>query len=225
MVTCTAYRNPALLAKMADTVDMISNGRLVLGLGAGDNPPEHRMLGLSPEKAFSKFEEALAIIVSLLRTGRVDFEGEFYSARQMELKPRGPRPTGPPIMIGSLSHGPRSMRLIAQYADVWNAWLLSLGPDELPALHKLVDAACVQRHRDPSTLRRTLGVPVLLDGPAMSWPGVVSGSDEQIAESLRTIAGDRIDEIQLILFPTNPHTVQTIGRVLETVTNGRRGAS
>ena len=113
----------------------------------------------------------------------------------------------------------RAMRLIARYADVWNTWLVSRRANELPALHDLVDAACVRHHREPSTLRRTLGVPVLLDGPTMKWPGVVSGSEEQIAESLRTIAGDRIDEIQLILFPTNPHTVQMIGRVVETATN------
>ena len=84
---------------------------------------------------------------------------------------------------------------------------------------QVFSASVRPRHRrEQSTLRRTLGVPVLLDGPPMKWPGVVSGSEKQIAESLRTIAGDRIDEIQLILFPTNP-TVQMIGRVLETATN------
>ena len=219
MVTCTAYRNPAMLAKMADNVDAISGGRLILGIGAGDNPPEHLMLGVPTDRSFARFEEALAIIVPLLRTGRVDFVGEFYSAHEMELKPRGPRPNGPPIMIGSIAHGPRSLRLIAQYADIWNTWLVSISPEELPLLHEKIDAACLRHARDPRTLHRTLGVPIVLDGPKMKWPGIVYGSDAQIAERLSIIAGDRVDQIQLILFPTNPRTIQRVRHILELSTN------
>lgn len=76
LVTCTAYRKTALLAKMADTVDEISGGRLVLGLGAGDYPAEHRRFGIPYDRPVSRFEEALSIIVPLLRTGGVDFDGE-----------------------------------------------------------------------------------------------------------------------------------------------------
>jgi alkanesulfonate monooxygenase SsuD/methylene tetrahydromethanopterin reductase-like flavin-dependent oxidoreductase (luciferase family) len=81
LVTCTRYRKTALLAKMADTVDEISGGRLVLGLGAGDDPAEHRRFGIPNDRPVSRFEEALSIIVPLLRTGGVDLEGEIYSAR------------------------------------------------------------------------------------------------------------------------------------------------
>jgi len=108
LVTCTGYRNPALLAKMADTVDEISGGRLVLGLGAGDAEDEHQMFGLLWERRFARFEEALTIIIPLLRTGRVDFEGEFFNARAAELRPHGPRPGGPPILIGALRHRPHA---------------------------------------------------------------------------------------------------------------------
>lgn len=216
MVTCTAYRNPALLAKMADTVDQISQGRLILGLGAGDYPPEHAKLGVPADQPFARFEEALAIIVPLLRTGRVDFHGKFYRASQMELKPRPPLSTGPPIMIGSLRHGPRSLRIIAQNADIWNTWLVARTSNDLPGIHQAIDAACIRYQRDPATLRRTVGVPVMLDGSEMmTWPGIVRGANEQIAETLQVIASQRIDEIQLIVFPTTPQTMETISRIVE----------
>jgi alkanesulfonate monooxygenase SsuD/methylene tetrahydromethanopterin reductase-like flavin-dependent oxidoreductase (luciferase family) len=88
-VTANLFRNPALLAKMADTVDEISGGRLVLGIGAGGIAHEHRVFGFPWERRVARLEEALQIIVPLLREGRVDFRGEFYTAREYELRPRG----------------------------------------------------------------------------------------------------------------------------------------
>src|SRR5215218_5073345 len=99
LVVCTAFRNPALLAKMADTVDEISGGRLILGLGAGYHEPEFRAFGYPYEYLGARFEEALTIIATLLRQGKIDFEGRFYQARDCELRPSGPRPAGPPILV------------------------------------------------------------------------------------------------------------------------------
>src|SRR5262249_1087680 len=98
-VACPGFRNPALLAKMAATLDEVSGGRLVLGLGAGWHEPEYLAFGYPFDHRVSRFEEALGIILPLLREGRVDFSGRYYEARQAELQPRGPRPTGPPILI------------------------------------------------------------------------------------------------------------------------------
>jgi alkanesulfonate monooxygenase SsuD/methylene tetrahydromethanopterin reductase-like flavin-dependent oxidoreductase (luciferase family) len=106
LVTCSQFRNPALLAKMAVTVDEISGGRLTFGIGAGWNEPEFRAFGVPLDHRVGRFEEALQIIVPLLRDGHVDFEGQFYSARECELNPRGPRPSGPPILIGAMVPGP-----------------------------------------------------------------------------------------------------------------------
>lgn len=88
------FRNPALLAKMADTVEEISGGRLILGLGAGYLQPEFDAFGFPFDHRVSRFAEAVQIIHALLRDGRVDFAGSFYAARDGELRPRGPRPRG-----------------------------------------------------------------------------------------------------------------------------------
>jgi alkanesulfonate monooxygenase SsuD/methylene tetrahydromethanopterin reductase-like flavin-dependent oxidoreductase (luciferase family) len=100
-VVCSGFRNPALLAKMAATVDDISNGRLTLGLGAGNNEFEHQAFGYPFDHRVSRFEEALAIIHPLLRMGRVDFAGRYYQARNCELRLSGPRLNGPPIVVGN----------------------------------------------------------------------------------------------------------------------------
>ena len=119
-VICTSFRNPALTAKMADTVDEISDGRLILGLGAGWHAPEYQAFGFPYENVVSRFEEALQIIHPLLRTGCVDFHGSYYTAAECELSPRGPRRSGPPIMIGARADRPRALRLTAEYADYSN---------------------------------------------------------------------------------------------------------
>ncbi|HKM73588.1 MAG TPA: LLM class flavin-dependent oxidoreductase [Stellaceae bacterium] len=97
LVTCTSFRNPALLAKMADTVEEISDGRLILGLGAGYYEPEYRAFGFPFDHRVGRFEEALQIVYGLLRRGTIDFNGQYYQARDCELTPRGPRPGGLPF--------------------------------------------------------------------------------------------------------------------------------
>ena len=119
LVVCTAFRNPALLAKMAEAIVEISDGRLILGLGAGWHEPEFRAFGYPFDHLASRFEEAVAIVVPLLRTGAVDFEGRYERAPNCVNLPRGPRPSGPPILMGT--QGPRLLRLAAQTADAWNA--------------------------------------------------------------------------------------------------------
>ncbi len=119
LVTCNSFRNPAILAKMATTVDEISHGRLILGVGAGWNEPEYQSFGLPFDHRVDRFEEALKILRPLMREGHVDFAGHYYQARNCEIVPRGPRPEGPPLMVGS-EGGPRMLKLTAQYADLWN---------------------------------------------------------------------------------------------------------
>jgi len=118
LVVCTQFRNPAILAKMACTLDEVSDGRLILGLGAGWNRPEFDAFGVPFDHRVDRFEEALQIIVPLLREGSVNFSGRYYTARDCELAPRDPVPGGPPILIGA--ERPRMLRLAAQYGDLWN---------------------------------------------------------------------------------------------------------
>src|SRR5438105_7361442 len=107
IVLAIPFRNPAILAKMAATVDEISGGRLTLGLGAGWHQPEFDAFGIPFDHRVGRFEEALRIIRPLLREGRVDFQGSYYRARDCELVPRGPRPAGPPLLVAA--GGPRML--------------------------------------------------------------------------------------------------------------------
>jgi alkanesulfonate monooxygenase SsuD/methylene tetrahydromethanopterin reductase-like flavin-dependent oxidoreductase (luciferase family) len=108
-VTAMPLRNPALLAKMAETLDEVSGGRLILGLGAGWNEPEFTAFGVPFDHRFDRFEDGLRIIAAMFRDGHADLDGDWSRARHAPIAPRGPRPSGPPIMIGT--SGPRMLRL------------------------------------------------------------------------------------------------------------------
>jgi alkanesulfonate monooxygenase SsuD/methylene tetrahydromethanopterin reductase-like flavin-dependent oxidoreductase (luciferase family) len=219
VVTCSGYRNPALLAKMADTVDEISGGRLILGIGAGDYEDEHRSFGYEFDGRVGRFEEALKIIHPLLREGRVDFEGQHYRARECELRPRGPRRAGPPILIGASAGRPRMLRLMSQYADIWNAWYAfgRSAPDQVAPAREAVDAACVKHGRDPRTLERSVTVAVAAPGRRMAYPNAepLSGSPEEIAESFRAFAREGVTHLQLWLAPMRIETLEWLAPALE----------
>jgi alkanesulfonate monooxygenase SsuD/methylene tetrahydromethanopterin reductase-like flavin-dependent oxidoreductase (luciferase family) len=221
LVSCTGYRNPALLAKIADTVDEISNGRLILALGAGWHEPEYQAFGFPYDHRYSRFEEALTIIHGLLREGHVDFAGQYYSARECELRPRGPRGNAIPIMLGT--SGPKMLRLTARYAEQWNAWLAMTdsAPERVPPLNAAVDAACAEVGRDPSTLERTISIMVDVAGdseiPASMGRGVatpVSGTPEEIATTIRAFAAHSISHLQMYLLPNTVATIRAFVPVL-----------
>jgi probable F420-dependent oxidoreductase len=216
LVMCTGFRNPALLAKMADTVDEISGGRLLLGLGAGWNEPEYHAFGYPFDHRVARFEEAIQIISSLLKTGSADFEGEYYQVRNCELRPRGPRPNGPPIIVGTT--GPRMLELTARYADSWNVWFSGFNNnlDDLVEILKKVSAACEAVGRDPASLERSAAIKVEV-GPHSPSPmstEPISGTPEEIAATLRKYADAGISHLQVWVEPTTLEGIAAFGPVL-----------
>ncbi len=223
LVACASFRNPALIAKMADTIDEISGGRFILGLGAGWHEPEYDAFGFPFDHRVGRFEEALTIIHGLLRTGHVDFEGRWHTARECELRPRGPRPDGPPIVIGSSS--PRMMSLMARYADGWNRDRIN-SVETLLDLEANVDAACVSAGRDPATLDRIVGIQIdtlndqrdeKIPRQWIKHPWPLTGSPEDLAEQIRAYTRARVDQLIIWLDPVTPAAVDAFAPVLEWV--------
>ncbi len=153
VVACNGFRNPAILAKMATALDEIADGRLVLGVGSGWNEPEFRAFGVPFDHRVSRLEEALQIIRPLLRDGTADLTGRYHAAPDCLDLPRGPRPGGPPLMVGG--GGPRVLRLAARHADVVNTHVDPFDPE--PRL-RAVREACEDVGRDPAELTLTVNV-------------------------------------------------------------------
>ena len=222
LVACTSFHNPALLAKQAVTIDELSGGRFVLGLGAGWNESEFRAYGYPFDHRVGRFEEAFTIIRSLLRDGAVDFDGRWYQARDCELLPRGPRPAGPPLMIGST--GPRMLRATMAHADAWNAWYDDTGNagSGVAPLRALVDNACREVGRDPAEVERTAAILVRTPGgagrlqgdPAQGRLPPVSGEPEALADALRGYAREGIGHVQLVLDPITRESIRAVAPVL-----------
>jgi alkanesulfonate monooxygenase SsuD/methylene tetrahydromethanopterin reductase-like flavin-dependent oxidoreductase (luciferase family) len=186
LVTCNSFRNPAILAKMAVTVDEISAGRLTLGIGAGWNKPEYDAFGIPFDYRYDRFEESLQIIRPLLKEGRVDFEGKYYRALDCEITPRGPRKEGPPLMIGTL-RGPRMIRMAAQYGDIWNSAYYDEPTSYVEPL-AMLRAACEDVSRDPETLEVTATIALAypdLGSPPTHTPTYFTGSanPDKLAEA------------------------------------------
>ncbi len=228
LVAATSFHNPAMLAKKAATVDEISGGRLILGLGAGWNEVEYRAFGFPFDRRASRFEEAFTIVRTLLAEGEIDFAGEFYEARDCALVPRGPRPGGPPLMIGSL--GPRVLRATLPHVDLWNTWHAWYGnrPEGLASLLAQVDDACRDAGRDPAGVGRTAAVYFQLEGglgrrqssPERHSAEPVRGSPDQLARHLREVAAAGVSHAQLVLDPITAGSVEEMGEVLRILDEG-----
>jgi probable F420-dependent oxidoreductase len=222
LVAATSFHSPPMLAKLATTVDEISGGRLILGLGAGWNEPDYSAFGFPFDRRAARFEEAFTIIRALVREGEVDFDGRFYQARECVLLPRGPRPAGPPLMIGSL--GPRVLRAALPHVDAWNAWYAWFGNDveRLGGLLAAVDETCVEMGRDPAEVERTVTVLVRTAGGhgrdevdehgRSSRP--LAGPAEQIADGLRAFAALGIGHVQLVVDPITRTSIEQLAPVL-----------
>jgi probable F420-dependent oxidoreductase len=225
LVACTAFHNPAVLAKQAATLDEISGGRFILGLGAGWNETEFRAFGIPFDHRIDRFEEAFTIIRGLLKDGAIDFEGRYYSARDCELVPRGPTPGGPPLLIGSI--GERMLRITAPHVDAWNAWYADTNnsPQGVAPLRERVDAACRAAGRDPAEIERTVAALVRLSGgtgrvqgnASQAPPKALSGPPEAIAAGLRRYAAEGISEVQLVLDPISEASIDELAPALELI--------
>jgi alkanesulfonate monooxygenase SsuD/methylene tetrahydromethanopterin reductase-like flavin-dependent oxidoreductase (luciferase family) len=202
LVTCNSFRNPAILAKMATTVDEVSHGRMILGIGAGWHEPEYEAFGLPFDHRVDRFEEALQILRPLLREGHVDFEGKYYRARNCDIAPRGPRPEGPPLMVGG--DGPRMLKLTARYADLWNTGYMGK-PETMKEKLTKIGAAFREAGRDPQTLGVTamigLWFPDLRQDKPRFFENPLTGTAEELAAALRGCAELGVRHVMFQLEP------------------------
>jgi alkanesulfonate monooxygenase SsuD/methylene tetrahydromethanopterin reductase-like flavin-dependent oxidoreductase (luciferase family) len=213
-VTCVGWRNPGLVAKMAENLDEISDGRFVLGLGAGWHEPEFDMFGWPFDHRIARFEEAVQIIQPMMREGRADFHGQYYQATEAVNIPRGPRGAegGPPILIGTV--GPRMMRNTAKYADAWNSnWVRQ--PADLVKLMTELDTACEEVGRDPKTLVRTSATNIAMPACLNRRPDPIVGDTETIAEEIAKFKPLGLRHHVAGLDPCTPTSLEQYGRVIE----------
>lgn len=211
LVTCTSFRHPALLAKMATTADAVSGGRLILGLGAGWYDPEYQAFGYPTDHRAGRFEEAIAIIGPLLHGETVTLAGSYYQVRDALLDPAPDRPI--PILVAA--KGWRMLRLTARYADAWNTAWFGL-PDEL--LHRRLaelNAALEAEGRDPATLRRTVGMEVR--DPEATDPGedLGEGFGGSVAELARAIDAYEQLGVDDLIVQLAPKTAGSLDRLAE----------
>lgn len=215
LVAALPFHNPALLAKQAATVDEISGGRLVLGVGAGWNEVEFRAFGLPYERRVDRFAEGFELVRRLLAGERVDHHGEFYRLEGAELVPP-PRPGGTPLMIGS--NGPRMLSIALPHVAMWNSWFRHFGnrPAGLRDLLARIDRACEEAGRDPAGLARTAALLLKFDDEpsrrsAQSPP--IQGTTGQIADVLAEVAGLGISHVQLVLDPITDESIERAAEV------------
>jgi len=215
MVTPIAMRRPVMVAHEAATIDEISGGRLVLGLGAGWNRDEFDAVGADFEPRFSRFAEALSILMDLFESGDVAHKGEHYQV-EASLEPRPSVRPRPELMIGSL--GPKMLHTALPHVDGWNWDGFTL---DLPHFEKStagVSKICRELGRDPATVWRSAHLVASLEG-ALGLPvnlpeddELLGGSAEQLADGLRRCAEAGMDEVMLIVDPPTPEALETLAR-------------
>jgi alkanesulfonate monooxygenase SsuD/methylene tetrahydromethanopterin reductase-like flavin-dependent oxidoreductase (luciferase family) len=209
------HRNPGIIAKTAETLDEISAGRFIFGLGAGHEwPGQARFFGLPEDRIFARFDEALQIIVPLLRGGHADFEGEFHAARDLPQQPVGPRPNAIPLLIGG--NGPKGQRHAALHANVWSGYAEERAHvDELGPRLATLDAICEEVGRDPITIGRGAGLSVNPLLPAGTRESLISGSAEEIADALRSFREVGFTQVDLMLGPGTVEAFDAMAPVVE----------
>jgi probable F420-dependent oxidoreductase len=220
LVACAGFHSPGLIAKMAATIDDVSGGRFVLGLGAGWNEREFRAFGLPFDHLVSRFEDSFAIVRGLLAGERVSFAGRYWQTEDAVLLPAPKR--RPRLMIGT--NGPRMLGIALPHVDAWNTWYDDYGntAEGFARLNERITSAARGAGRDPAEIDRSACVLVVLDRsaderrvPADVAP--VEGSPERIAAALRELADAGADEAILVVSPINERSIRELGEVVALV--------
>jgi alkanesulfonate monooxygenase SsuD/methylene tetrahydromethanopterin reductase-like flavin-dependent oxidoreductase (luciferase family) len=217
LVACAGFHPPGLIAKMAATLDELSGGRFVLGMGAGWNRAEFDAFGIPYEHRAARFEEAVAIVGPLLAGERVTAAGRHWRADDAVLLPPPSRPVR--LMVGS--SGPRVLRAAMPWAASWNTWFDLYGntPAGFASESANVSAIAAEAGRDPATLGRSACVLVVVDRAAGErplsddWPPLEGGPAE-IARSLRELADAGADEAILVASPIREASIRELGAAL-----------
>jgi probable F420-dependent oxidoreductase len=215
LVAALPFHNPAVLAKTAATVDEISGGRLVLGVGAGWNQVEFEAFGLPYDRRFARFAEAFTIVRTLLKEGRIDHRGEFYTLVDCELLPRPSRPGGPPLLIGS--NGPRMLALTLPHVSAWNSWYSDFDndPERVAPLVATIEAACREAGRPPEEVAKTVALYIGFGGRPIRRTGgsPLDGHSDEIIRHLRVIESAGVGLVQAVLDPIVPETIEKLGEI------------
>jgi len=217
LVACAAFSPPAILAKRAATVDEISGGRLVLGIGAGWNEPEFRAFGVPFDSRAARFEESFDVIRRLLAGERVTAHGRFVDVEDAVLLPTPNARV--PLMVGST--GPRVLAATLPWVDTWNTWFDWYGntAEGFARGNAEIDEACRAAGRPPEEVDRSACVMVVLDreaGERRSEPGVtqLNGSPSLVASALRDFADAGAHEAILVADPITEASIRTLGAAL-----------
>jgi alkanesulfonate monooxygenase SsuD/methylene tetrahydromethanopterin reductase-like flavin-dependent oxidoreductase (luciferase family) len=216
LVLCASFRSPGLVAKMAATLDEVSGGRLILGVGAGWHDPEYEAFGFPTDHKVSRFEEWLEIVARLVRGEQVTFEGRYHSVTDCVLVP----PPGRRIPVLVASHKPRMHGLTAKWADSWNTAWYGLPDDRFRERTAALDEALAAAGRDPADLERTVGI-VVRDSaqePATEEEDSLAGSVEEVAAALAEY--EQLGLAHAIVLP-QPMTARSVERVAEAVALSR----
>ena len=221
LVASTSFHAPAMLAKMAATVDAISDGRLILGLGAGWNKREYTAFGFPFDHRVSRFDEAFTIIRTLLAEGTIDFHGTYYDVADSVLHPRSPRPGGPPLVVGSI--GERMQSITLPHVSAWNVWWSDYGntaagfaelkatvDERIAAVGRTgeIDATAAVYVRLPGGTGRQMG-----DYPTDAG-APLEGSPDELADRLREFEAAGATHVQLVVDPIVPASLEWLGDVI-----------
>jgi alkanesulfonate monooxygenase SsuD/methylene tetrahydromethanopterin reductase-like flavin-dependent oxidoreductase (luciferase family) len=216
-VISALHHNPGMVASAAETLDEISGGRFVLGLGAGHPGTGTKAFGYPQDRTVSRYAEALEIIVPLLRGQSVTFNGEFHHADGADVLPRGPRPGRVPLMLGG--HAPRTMTLAARYADTWSAHATTSSlPAAFATMTEQLDRICDGIGRDPTSIGRSVGVIVepgdANQAEAIGFGVAITGSADQITETIASFADVGVARVELFPYPNTIDTVEQLAPVM-----------
>lgn len=215
LVACAGFHPPAVLAKMAATVDEISGGRFVLGLGAGWNRPEFDAFGIPFDRRAARFEEALAVIGPLVEGRRVTHHGTFHHVEDAVLSPAPSRPV--PLMIGSV--GDRVLRAALPSATWWNTWFDWFGnsAEGFATLNGRISRLCADVGRDQTTLKRSACLLVVTDPSAGERPRPVDYSAATVADvraRVREMHHAGADEVILVSDPIDSRSIRVLAEAL-----------
>ncbi|MCI0346516.1 MAG: LLM class flavin-dependent oxidoreductase [Chloroflexi bacterium] len=216
-VMSALHRNPGITAKAVETLDEISGGRFLFGLGAGHGyPGQAKAFGLPEDQFFARFEEALEIIVPLLRGGHASFEGTYHAARDLPQRPQGPRPGAIPLMIGG--NGPRGQRAAAQHADIWSCYIEERAHvDEVAPRIASLRTICEELGRDFDSIGRSVGMYVQPLEAAGLKPNALSGSTAEIVDAILTFRDAGFTRLELMFGPGTMEAFEALAPVLERV--------